>query len=247
MTSRPPDSTSTDPTRATLVLFDVDGTLVRTGGAGVRAMTRAFETVFRVPDAFRGISMAGRTDQAIVLEALERAGEHLDGGGLEMFRRLYVEMLREEMERPSPGKETMPGVREVLEALAGRPEVYVGLLTGNFAEAARVKLGYFNLMRYFAWGAFGDDAHDRNALVPIALARAADHGVPPVPRHRVVIVGDTPSDVACARAAGVRAVAVATGPFDVAALRASGADVVLPDLADTAAVLRALGVGEEGG
>lgn len=225
-----------------MVLFDIDGTLVLTGGAGVRAMTRAFETVFRVPDAFRGVPMAGRTDQAILLEALERSGRRVDGSDLAAFRREYVEPLREEIRRPSPEARAMPGVRELLGALAARPDVYLGLVTGNFADAARIKLAHFDLARYFAWGAFGDDAREREALVPIALARAAAHGVPPVPRDRVFVVGDTPSDVRCARAAGTRAVGVATGPYDAAALRASGADCVLPDLADTRAVLGALGV-----
>jgi len=229
-----------DPT--TLVLFDVDGTLLRTGGAGVRAMTRAFEAVFGQPDAFQGIPMAGRTDQAILLDALARAGGRLDGEGFSAFHRVYVEMLREEIARPWPGKGTLPGVREVLDALAARPQVALGLVTGNFAEAAAVKLAHFDLARYFPWGAFGDDAREREALVPIALQRAAAHGVPTPPRHRVFVVGDTPSDVACARAAGVRAVGVATGPYDAATIWASGADSVLADLADTRAVLEALGV-----
>ncbi len=242
MTSRPPDSTPLEATAPRLVLFDIDGTLVLTGGAGVRAMTRAFEAVFQVPDAFRGVVMAGRTDQAILLEALERAGRRVDGSALAAFQREYVEALREEIRRPSPEARAMPGVRELLGALAARPDVYLGLVTGNFAHAARIKLAHFDLARYFAWGAFGDDAREREALVPIALARAAAHGVPPVPRDRVFVVGDTPSDVRCARAAGARAVGVATGPYDATALRASGADYVLADLADTRAALAALDV-----
>ncbi len=243
MTSRRPDSTTAHAVAATLVLFDVDGTLLLTGGAGVRAMTRAFEAVFGVPDAFQGIPMAGRTDQAILLEALARCGAERDGGRLEAFRNLYVAILGEEIQRPSPGRRMMPGVHPLLEALAARREVVVGLVTGNYADAARVKLAHFDLARYFPWGAFGDDAPERDALVPIALARAAAAGVSVPPPHRIFVVGDTPSDVACAHAAGVRALAVATGPYDPAALRASGADEVFQDLADTAAVLDALGLG----
>ncbi len=228
------------PALATLVLFDVDGTLVLTGGAGVRAMNRAFEELYGVAEAFSGVPMAGRTDQAIVLDAFARHRRAIDGAWLPAFRDRYCARLVEEIDRPAPGKRLMPGVRETLEALHRRADVAVGLLTGNFADGARIKLEYFDLARFFSWGAYGDDAADRNALVPIALARAAERGVTAAARDRVFVVGDTPADVACARAAGARAVAVATGPYDTDALRASGAHAVFADLGDIGAFLRVI-------
>lgn len=227
-------------TPATLVLFDVDGTLVLTGGAGVRAMNRAFEELYGVADAFAGVPMAGRTDQAIVLDAFARLGRAVDGNWLPAFRERYCARLAEEIERPAPGKRLMPGVREALEALQRRAGLSLGLLTGNFADGADIKLAHFDVARYFAWGAYGDDAADRNALVPVALARAAQLGVKPISSRHVFVVGDTPADVACAQAAGVRAIAVATGPYDTEALAASGACAVLADLSDTGAFLRVI-------
>lgn len=225
-----------------LVLFDVDATLVLTGGAGGRAMASAFEELFSVPDGLVEIPMAGRTDPAILADALERIGRRLDDGLLERFRDAYCRRLREEIVRPAPGKRVMPGVRVLLDHLASRSDVFLALLTGNFAEGARVKLEHFGLWSYFRCGAFGDDNPDRRALVPIARARAGALGAGAVPPERVFVVGDTPLDVKCALAAGVRAVGVATGGSDVSALAASGAHVVFEDLSDTPAVLAALGI-----
>lgn len=221
-----------------LVLFDIDGTLILTGGAGGRAMTRAFGEVFGVDKAFSGIPMAGRTDRAIVEDALARVGLSLTEEAFDRFRRRYYACLREEIEQPGPGKGIMPGTEALLEELSVARDVALALLTGNFAEAARIKLEYFGLWRYFPWGVFGDDVVDRAALVPRALAEARARGVVIRSPSQVVIVGDTPHDVACARAAGTRAIAVATGGFDGAALAAAGADLVLADLTDRVAFRR---------
>ncbi len=223
-----------------LVLFDIDGTLILTGGAGGRAMTRAFEDVFGVPQGFAGLPMAGRTDRAILHEAVARAGMALTPDRFEAFRRCYCAYLREEIERPGSGKGVMPGARELLEELRSSNGVALALLTGNFAEAARIKLEYFMLWHYFPWGVFGDDAIDRAVLVPRALAEANTRGVRIDTPRQVIVVGDTPHDVACARAADARAVAVATGGFDEATLGAAGADLVLASLRDRAAFRRVL-------
>ena len=227
---------------ATIVLFDVDGTLLLSGGAGVRAMNLAFEALYGVPDAFKDIPMAGRTDQIIVLDAFGRFGLPAADGWLSAFRDRYCALLQEEVARPSPGKRVMPGVRAALEVLGCLPDVALGLVTCNFAEGARIKLEHFDLARYFRFGAFADDAADRNALVPIALARAAECGVRDVPPERVFVVGDTPADVACALAAHVRAVGVATGPFDTVTLAASGAHAAMADLSDLGAFFSVLGL-----
>jgi phosphoglycolate phosphatase len=224
--------------RGRLVLFDIDGTLVLTGGAGLRALTRAGEEVLGVPDLVDGIPVAGRTDWAILQDVAVRAGRDLDGPLLGSLREAYLGFLREEIERPGHGLKTvMPGIRELLAALELRRNVIVGLLTGNFAEGARIKLEHFQLWHHFRCGAYGDDHPDRNALVPFAVRRADARGLGRVPYDEVIVVGDTPHDVACARAVGAQAVAVATGSCSVEDLRRSGADVVLPDLSDIEALL----------
>ena len=224
-----------------LVLFDIDGTLVLTGGAGVRAMNRALEDVFGAATGLDGIPVAGRTDWAILHDAVERHDQALDARLLDDLRDRYVGYLAEEIRQPGTGrKAVMPGIREILEALDRRDDVFAGLLTGNFEAGARVKLGYFDLWRYFRCGAFGDDAADRNALVPFAVRRAEACGVPALSPRDVIVVGDTPADVACARAGSAVAVAVATGSSPVEELRATGAEHVFEDLSDVAAFLRLL-------
>jgi phosphoglycolate phosphatase-like HAD superfamily hydrolase len=224
-----------------IVLFDIDGTLVLTGRAGLRAMNRACEAVISHPNALDGIAVAGRTDWAILHDAVARTGRHLDPALLRALRDAYAVILPEEIARPGEGvKAVMPGVRELLVALAARPDVFVGLLTGNFETTARIKLEYFNLWQYFRCGAFGDDAADRNALVPFALERVRACGPDAGGSDAVFVIGDTPHDIACAAAGGAVAIGVATGTFSVQELRDSGADLVFPDLSDTAAVLAGL-------
>jgi phosphoglycolate phosphatase-like HAD superfamily hydrolase len=133
-------------------------------------------------------------------------------------------------------------VREVLEALSPRDDAFLSLLTGNFQRGAEIKLEYFDLWRYFPCGAFGDGAHDRNGLLKTALENVRACGGPNVSPEDAVIIGDTPLDVAVAKAGGARSIAVATGSYSVDALRATGADVVFEDLTDVDAVVRALGL-----
>lgn len=228
-------------TRATnVILFDIDGTLVLTGGAGGRAMTRAFEELFAVPDAFRGVPMPGRTDPLILADAAARAGVVLEPALLDRFKARYYEHLRREVPIGGPRHGVMPGVRELLDTLRARHDVTLGLLTGNYEAAARIKLEHFDLWRHFGFGAFGDEGRDRNALVPIALERTRARGLPHVTPGDLLIVGDTPLDVACARAGGARVVAVATGSHDVEILTTCGPDLVLPDLSDASTFLRLL-------
>lgn len=226
----------------TLLLFDIDGTLIRTGGAGVRGMNRAFESVFAVPRAFEGIPMPGRTDPGILADALARHGIGAGAPAIQRFRAQYEQDLRDEMRKAGArGARVMPGVRELLAALRARSAVFLALLTGNYSEAARIKLEALGLWSCFGCGAYGEDAPERSGLVAVAIERARRCGMPPVEPHRVFVVGDTPLDVACALAAGVRSIAVATGGYTPAALRDSGADAVLDDLSDTEAFLRLIG------
>jgi phosphoglycolate phosphatase-like HAD superfamily hydrolase len=203
-------------------------------------MARAFEDLFSIPDAFRRIPMAGRTDARIVFDAAAAHDIPQQAVDLARFRQAYLTHLRAELEQPGPQKGVMPGVRPLLEALAQRDEVYLALLTGNYEEAARIKLEYFGLWRFFQCGAFGDLALDRNSLLPGAVAAIKSRGGPAFAPADVVVVGDTPLDVACAAAFGAQSLAVATGAYDVETLRQAGADHVLPDLADTDEVLRVL-------
>jgi phosphoglycolate phosphatase len=231
-----------------LVLFDIDGTLVLTGRAGLRAMNRACEALIGERNALDGIPVAGRTDWIILHDALRRIGRDLDDHLFAALRDGYVELLREEIALPGEGvKAVMPGIRALLEDLHGRPDVFLALLTGNFEETARIKLEHFDLWRYFRCGAYGGDAADRNALVPFAVERACRAGLSAIPAGDVFVIGDTPHDVACALAAGATPVGVATGTFSVEELRASGAEIVFEDLSDTAAFLGVLGVAEAPG
>ena len=134
----------------------------------------------------------------------------------------------------------LPGVRALVEALASRDDVFLALLTGNYSKGAKIKLTHFDLWRPFRCGAFGEDAAERPALVPVAITRARAAGCPPLAPRDVVIVGDTVRDVECARANGAACVAVATGGDTGATLRAAGADVVFETFEDTAAVVEAL-------
>jgi phosphoglycolate phosphatase-like HAD superfamily hydrolase len=222
---------------STVILFDVDGTLVLTGGAGPRAMSLAFEEIFAVRDAFAGIGMPGRTDSWILADAAAMHGIPAGSPDLARFREIYLRHLVRELEHPGPRKGVMPGVPALLDALVQREEVYLALLTGNYEEAARIKLEYFDLWGYFRCGAFGDDAPDRNRLLGRALARVGACGGPAVPASQVVVIGDTPLDVQCAAAGGARSLAVATGNYDVRALAAAGADMVVQDLSDAGRVL----------
>jgi len=224
-----------------LILFDIDGTLLLSGRAGLRAMTRAFAATFGITNAFAGESFGGRTDSYLVSKALQAAGLPDTPQEHERFRQTYIPLLAEEIEQPGTGhKGLMPGALELLEALHDHDHLHLALLTGNYREAAEVKLQHFELWDFFEWGAFSDDAADRNALVPIARQRAEIYDIPGEAIARVIVIGDTPHDIECARVAGARSIAVATGGFTVDQLRAAGADEVLPDLSDTRAVLALL-------
>jgi phosphoglycolate phosphatase len=202
-------------------------------------MARAFEEIFSILNAFQGIEMPGRTDSWILSDAAAAHGV-TSADDLARFREVYLGHLRSELEHPGPRKGVMPGVRPLLDVLAARDDVYLALLTGNYEDAARAKLEYFDLWRYFHCGAFGDVAPNRNGLLPKAMATIRACGGPEVAPSQVTVVGDTPLDVECAATSGARSLAVATGGYDADALRAAGADVVMEDLSDTEQVLRAL-------
>jgi phosphoglycolate phosphatase len=224
-----------------LILFDIDGTLVLTGRAGMRAMNRACADIVGHDNALDGITVAGRTDWSILGDVMASHDKPLDRPILDRLCRRYVAHLAEEIQLPGTGvKAVMPGIRELLDALQRRDDVTLGLLTGNFIEGARLKLEYFDLWKYFPCGAFGGDSPDRNALVPVAIRRAREAGFADFETSHVIVVGDTPSDVECARVVGATPVAVATGGYSVEQLRETGAEIVFADLSETPAFLKLL-------
>jgi len=218
-----------------LFLFDIDGTLIGSGGAGTRSLNLAFEDLFSIRDGFAEVSMAGKTDMQILREGCAIHRIPTDNGLLPSMLSQYVHHLRSEILKG--GVHTKPGVTSVLEALSERADCHLGLLTGNIEEGAMIKLDAAGISRYFRGGAFGSDHEDRNHLLPIAVSKFEGLLGERLPYGSCVVIGDTPRDVACAKPYGAISVAVATGPFSHAALRRTGADLVLHDLAQTEAVM----------
>ncbi|MDA8431417.1 MAG: HAD family hydrolase [Nitrospiraceae bacterium] len=214
-----------------LVLFDIDGTLIDSGGAGSKALGLAFEKMFSVKNAFRGVSMAGKTDLQILKEGLALHGIGRENGVIPEFFRAYIGYLKETV---LLGKgHVKPGIFTALDTLAARSGSILGLLTGNISEGARIKLDAYGLSSYFRVGAYGDDSEDRNRLLPVAVRKVYEADSVRVGFEDCVVIGDTPRDVDCAKPYGAKAVGVATGPYSSGALRAAGADAVFEDLSDT--------------
>jgi phosphoglycolate phosphatase-like HAD superfamily hydrolase len=227
-----------------LLLFDIDGTLVHTAGAGRRAIDAALLELFGWTAPTAGIHFGGMTDPLIVREVFERRGESAARAARELPRIVpaYLRHLEAELERGRDGCRSLPGTAALLEALGARAaECVVALLTGNIEGGARRKLAACGLpWEAFRCGAFGDEGARRVDLLPVATARArACTGRAFDPREAVVI-GDTPADIEVARAHGAVAIAVATGASSREELVAHEPDVLLEDLADVEAVLRLL-------
>jgi phosphoglycolate phosphatase len=221
-----------------LLLFDIDGTLLTSGGAGEKALRTGLLSRFGIHDDLQGIEIAGRTDTGIARRILERHQIPPAPENIRLLLNGYLEALPALL--PLHSGRVLPGVLPLLDALRHRDDCVLGLLTGNLEEGARLKLAHYGLHNRFQFGAYADDHHDRNALVPFALQRArALTGTDISPAHAWVI-GDTPYDVECARAGGARAAAVATGVFDSAALAATKPDLLLPDLGQTGRILELL-------
>jgi phosphoglycolate phosphatase-like HAD superfamily hydrolase len=222
--------------RPRLVLWDIDGTLIDSARLGLDAFLEAFEAVTgRQPAQL--VPFAGRTDLEIAHDMLAGSGVSADGDLLDRFEEELVRAMAARLDELA-----RRGTTEALERLAGEPGVIQSLLTGNVERNAMLKLKPFGLATHveFGCGAYGSDHRVRGELVPIARARAERaHGVR-IAASDVILIGDTPLDVAAAHEGGARAVGVATGPYDEAALHASGADAVLPDLSDTERVVAAI-------
>lgn len=199
-------------------------------------MNRAFGDLFGAPEALDGVSVAGRTDRAIVSEVLAKIGQPADDSTIIRVRDEYCRRLPDALADPaSRPMGVLPGVTEMLAELESRDDVVTGLLTGNFVAGAEIKLGHFDLWKRFAFGAFGDDHSERRALVPVAVTAAMRQGHSSFSPDRIVVIGDTPLDVDCAHAYGARAIAVATGMYSLDVLKECHAALTVATLADVPA------------
>ena len=225
-----------------LLLWDIDGTLLRAGPVGMGAFELAVaDVVGRVPD--ERPATGGRTDPQIVRDYLRRLGVTTDVDGIvvAVLRRLEVRLAAMADQMAVEGS-VCAGAAEALTRLGADRRILCGVLTGNIAPNAVVKLAAFGLDRLLDLdvGAFGSDDDDRNALVPVAMVRAAEAREVRLEPEDVWVIGDTPLDLACARAAGARCLLVASGHTPFSELGALGADAVLEDLRDTEAVVKLL-------
>jgi phosphoglycolate phosphatase len=226
--------------RPTILLFDVDGTLVTTGGAGRRAVEKAFERVHGRGDAC-AFSLAGMTDRLIIRQGLGVIGIDSTEEAIDRVAGVYIDVLRAEVAAVEPGRYRMhPGVEQAI-AAAKSAGLAVGLGTGNLREAARIKLERVDLYRHFDFGGFGSDAEDRVKLVLCGAERGAAHLGRRLADCRVVVIGDTPKDAMAARGIGAESLCVGTGNFPPAELFAHGATYVFGDLSAPGAVEALLG------
>jgi phosphoglycolate phosphatase-like HAD superfamily hydrolase len=225
-----------------LVLFDIDGTLLWSDGAGRRAMEGALSHVFGSPGDPR-YRYDGKTDLQIARE-LMRAEGHADDAidaRREAVLAGYLERLRRELDAGERHVHVLPGVPALLDALEPRADVVLGLLTGNVAEGAATKLGAAGIdFARFRVNAFGSDHEHRPSLPAVAQRRARELLGVDVAGEAIVVIGDTPADIECARSVGARTVAVATGRYSVEELSAHDPSAVLADLSDTDAAVRAI-------
>ena len=227
----------------TLVLFDIDGTLLLTAGAGRRAILRAVGEEVEAGAAIEQVRFDGKTDPQIVMELLAAAG-HPDPREPRLVARLterYVALLAEELESPAGATTVLPGIVELLDRLEEERGVVLGLLTGNVVPGAGLKLRSGGLRpERFRLGAYGSDSHHRPDLPAIAAERARPWFGRAPSGHAVVIIGDTPADVTCGLGIGARGVGVATGSYRPDELAGAGAFAVFDDLADTERVLETI-------
>lgn len=217
-----------------VILFDIDGTLVRTGGAGKAAMEDALREAFTIGEVLDTVPYSGRTDRAIARDLLRVHGIPDTLHNERTLREAYLAKLPATLGR-FPGL-VCPGIPELVAELAACPDTVLGLLTGNVRAGAAAKLGHYGLWTHFVCGGFGDDHYDRDDVARSALVSARAAAGRDFDPRNVWVIGDTPLDVSCARAVGANAVAVATGWHPLEELAACAPDHVFADLSDVARV-----------
>ena len=217
-----------------LVLFDIDGTLINTGGAGVRAFERAFAEEFSIPDGTQRLSFCGRTDSSLVREFFLMNGIEPSPNNFERFFHAYVALLKTQIRDCVGGLcQGVEGFLAELEAMAQPPAI--GLLTGNIRQGAEIKLTHFGIWHRFAFGGFADDHEDRDQIAAVARERGSRQLDRPLEGREIVVIGDTPLDIRCGRAIGAKVLAVATGMISKPELALRKPDWVVDDLSQVSA------------
>lgn len=222
-----------------LILFDIDGTLVNTGGAGIESLRARVRERFGAQDDFHDIEISGNTDMNIVRAILHKYGVAPTCANVELLNADYIAGLPEQLKR-CRGR-VLPGINELLAKLKSRSHIVMGLLTGNLREGARLKLEHYGLWHYFEFGAFADDHHDRNELGKFARERAREHHGHDFDAAAVDVVGDTGRDIACGKAFGGRTIAVATGSWTRQQLQECAPDFLFADFSEVDKVIATLG------
>lgn len=222
-----------------LLLFDIDGTLIHSGGAGIQALKLALTERFGIADDLHDIEIAGMTDSGIVVIILNKHKVPATNENITAFLDSYAHFLS--LELPRRNGNLLPGVLEMLEKLKSRKHVVLALLTGNISRGAQLKLEHYGVWHFFEFGAFADDHHDRNQLGPFARARAREKHGREFSAAEIDVIGDTPRDIACGKAFGARTIAVATGTWSREQLAQHDPDFLIDDLADVDHLIDTLG------
>ncbi len=222
-----------------LLLFDIDGTLIHSAGAGVQSLRHTLAERFGIEDELADIEIAGMTDSGIVMSILNKHGIPATNDNIAGFLDTYVHFLS--LELPRRVGQLLPGVLELLEKLTTRSHVVLALLTGNVSRGAQLKLEHYGVWHFFEFGAFADDHHDRNQLGSFARSRAREKHGHEFRADQIDVIGDTPRDIACGKAFGARTIAIATGSWPREQLAAHHPDFLFDDLSNVNHVMQVLG------
>ena len=222
-----------------LLLFDIDGTLIHSGGAGVNALKLTLAERFGIADDLSDIEIAGMTDSGIVVSVLNKHKIPATNENITAFLDSYVHFLS--LELPRRKGKLLPGVLELLKKLKSRPHLVLALLTGNVSRGAQLKLEHYGVWHFFEFGAFADDHRDRNQLGKFARARAKEKHAREFSAPEIDVIGDTPRDIACGKALGARTIAVATGTWSRERLAEHQPDFLIDDLSDVDCLINTLG------
>ena len=218
-----------------LLLFDIDGTLIDSRGAGIQSLKNVLQQQFGVIDDLHGVEIAGKTDTGIVHQILRKQNIVVTEEKTAAFLELYLEFLAGEL--PQRQGRLLPGVTELLPRLQARPHNVLALLTGNLRRGAQLKLAHYGIWDFFEFGAFADDHHDRNYLGPFAQKRAREKHAIDFAATAIDVIGDTPHDIACGKAIGARTIAVTTGSFSRAQLAEHQPDFILANFSEVERVM----------
>lgn len=222
-----------------LLLFDIDGTLIHSGGAGVYALKDALTERHGIRDELEDIEIAGMTDAGIVLNILNKHQIPATNENVTAFLDSYVHFLSRELPRRKGN--LLPGILELLQKLKSRDHIVLGLLTGNVSRGAQLKLSHYAVWHFFEFGAFADDHHDRNRLGAFAQARAKEKHGREFSADQIDVIGDTPRDIACGKALGARTIAVTTGTWKRDQLAKHEPDFLIDDFSDVDRLIVTLG------